>query len=576
MTGAQALVTSLLEEGVDTVFGYPGGTVLPIFDALMLAEDKLNTVLVRHEQGATHMADGYARSTGRPGVVIVTSGPGATNTVTGIATAYMDSVPLVVITGQVATSVLGTDAFQESDITGITMPITKHSYLVKDAEELPLIVKEAFEIATTGRPGPVVIDLPVDVSRAIIDFEYPEKINLPGYKPTVKGNARQIKTAAAAIERSTRPLLFVGGGIITAGASAALKDLAELLQIPVTATLIGKGAFPESHHLSLGMPGMHGARYANYAMTDADLIIAVGVRFDDRVTGKLSSFAAKATVVHVDVDPAEIGKNVPVDVPVVGDAKDILERIVAELRKSGAQPRTAEWLEQIDEWRAAHPLHAHQASGEPIHPPAAIERIDALTRGRERVITTEVGQNQMWAAQFIKLDTPRSFLSSGGLGTMGYGLPAAIGAQVGRPNALVMDIAGDGSIQMNSQEMATAKIENLPVKVMILNNGCLGMVRQWQELFYEERYSCSILETVPDFVKLADAYGWKGVRVVDPAQLDDAIREVIDHDGPALLDIVVAGQECVWPMVAPGNSIDEMLGGIGGAAISEMLDEEGE
>lgn len=576
LTGAQALVASLKAEGVDTIFGYPGGTVLPLFDALLEAKDDIRQILVRHEQGAAHAADGYARATGKTGVVIVTSGPGATNTVTGIATAYMDSIPMVVITGQVATSVLGTDAFQESDITGITLPITKHNYLVKDASELPQIMKEAFHIASTGRPGPVLIDFPVDISRAVIDFEYPEKANLASYKPTTKGHPKQIKAAAAAIAEATRPLLYVGGGIIGADATKELKDLAELMQIPVTATLLGKGSFPEGHHLSLGMPGMHGAKYTNFALTETDLIIAVGVRFDDRVTGKLSSFAPRARIIHIDIDPAEIGKNVRVDIPVVGDAKDILGRIVDELRKVEAQPRTQVWMEQIDEWRAAYPLHYHQHVGDAIVPPSVVQRINALTAGRDRVITTEVGQNQMWAAQFMQLDTPRSFISSGGLGTMGFGLPAAIGAKVGRPDALVIDIAGDGSIQMNSQEMATAKAEGLAVKVVVLNNGCLGMVRQWQELFYDARYSNSIFPQTPtpDFVKLAEAYGWLGLRVSDPDKLDETLMAAFDYDGPAFVDVLVADNECVWPMVAPGNSIDEMLGGIPGGPVSNMLDEE--
>jgi len=572
MTGAAALVRSLELEGVDLLFGYPGGVVLPIFDALYDSK-KIRTVLPRHEQGAVHMADGYARVTGRCGVALVTSGPGATNTVTGIANAFMDSVPLVVFTGQVASSVIGTDAFQESDITGITIPVTKHNYLIKDAAELPEVIKEAFYIATTGRPGPVLIDIPADIGKAQIEFVWPDAVKLPGYKPTVKGHSRQIKQAAGLISRARRPLLYAGGGVLAAGASKELKELAELMQLPVVATLMGKGCFPEDHHLSVGMPGMHGAKYTNYAITETDLIIAVGVRFDDRVTGKLSSFASKAKIIHVDVDPAEIGKNKPVDVPIVGDARPVLTALIAELRKSEAEPRTEQWMGAIDEWRRQFPLHFHP-SVDAIMPEAAVQVIDRLTKDRKRIICTEVGQNQMWACQYTILTEPRTWVSSGGLGTMGFGLPAAIGAQLGRPDHLVIDIAGDGSIQMNSQEMATARINGLPVKVVVLNNGYLGMVRQWQELFYEHRYSSSTLDqNCPDFVKLADAYGWGGFRVDDPAKLEGTLKAAFDYDGPAIVDVRVAREECVYPMVAPGGSIDEMLGGVPGAPVSDMLDD---
>jgi acetolactate synthase-1/2/3 large subunit len=574
-TGAQALVKALEAEGVDVMFGYPGGVVLPIYDAIF-ESTQLKHVLVRHEQGAAHAADGFARATGRTGVCLVTSGPGATNTVTGIANAYMDSIPMVVFTGQVATSVLGTDAFQESDITGITLPVTKHSYLVKDAADIPEVVKEAFHIASTGRPGPVLVDLPVDVSRGQIDFRYPESVNLPGYKPTTKGHAKQIKQAAQMIAKARKPVLYAGGGVIASGGSRELKELAELMQLPVTTTLMGKGAIPEDHYLSLGMPGMHGAKYTNYSMTETDLLIAVGVRFDDRVTGKLASFASKAKVIHIDVDPAEIGKNRPVDVPVVGDARNVLGAIVAELRKSAAEPRTEAWLRVIDDWRKRYPLHYHKDGDHPwVMPQHVVERVDALTRDRERVICTEVGQNQMWGCQFTHSLTPRSWVSSGGLGTMGFGLPASIGAQAGRPDALVVDIAGDGSIQMNSQEMATARIYGLPVKVVVLNNGFLGMVRQWQELFYDGHYSQSVLsQQVPDFVKLAEAYDWLGVRVTSATDIDDALTRAFEHDGPALVDCRVSPEENVYPMVAPGGSIDEMLGGIPGGPVSEMLDDE--
>lgn len=573
MNGAQALVRSLELEGVDVLFGYPGGVVLPIFDALYESK-QIQSVLPRHEQGAVHAADGYARVTGKPGVALVTSGPGATNTVTGLANAYMDSIPLVVFTGQVATAVLGTDAFQESDITGITLPITKHNYLVKDAAEIPEIIKEAFHIATTGRPGPVLIDVPADVSKHEISFSYPEHVNLPGYKPTYKGHSKQIKQAAQMIAKARKPLLYVGGGVLASNAAAELKEFAELMQLPVTTTMMGKGSFPEDHHLWIGMPGMHGAKFTNYTITETDLLVAIGVRFDDRVTGKLSTFASKAKVIHVDIDPAEIGKNKAVDVPIVGDAKHIIAGLTAELRKMGAEPRTDAWMRAVDDWRKRFPLHYSQDSGG-LMPQYVVERISELTKDRETVICTEVGQNQMWACQYYTLRKPRTWVSSGGLGTMGFGFPAAIGAQLGRPEALVVDIAGDGSIQMNIQELATAKLYGLPVKIVVLNNGFLGMVRQWQELFYGKRYSSSVLDRdVPDFVKLAEAYGCFGVRVKTPEELDAALTAAFEFDGPAIVDCRVVEEECVFPMVAPGGSIDEMLGGIPGGPVSEMLDDE--
>jgi acetolactate synthase-1/2/3 large subunit len=573
MIGGKALVHALEDAGVDVVFGYPGGVALPIFDALY-DSTSVRSILPRHEQGATHMADGYARVTGRPAAVIVTSGPGATNTVTGIANAYMDSIPMVVFTAQVATPVIGTDAFQESDITGITVPITKHNYLVKDPAELPEVIAEAFHIASTGRPGPVLVDVPADVSKAEITYKWPAAVNLPGYKPTYRGHARQIKQAAQMIAKARKPLLYAGGGVLASGAWAELKELAEFMQIPVAATLMGKGAFPEDHHLFLGMPGMHGPKFVNYALTETDLLIAVGVRFDDRVTGKLSSFASKAKVIHIDIDPAEIGKNKPVDVPIVGDAKLVLAAIVSELRKTASEPRTEAWMRVVDDWRARYPLH-YQHSGDIVMPQFVVERVRELTKDRPTVIATEVGQNQMWSCQYTRIREPRTWVSSGGLGTMGFGLPAAIGAQVGRPEHLVVDIAGDGSIQMNSQEMATASIDKLPVKVVVLNNGFLGMVRQWQELFYEHRYASSVLaQDCPDFVKLGEAYGWRGERVTCPDDLDGALGRAFDHDGPAIVDCRVSGEENVYPMVAPGGSIDEMLGGIPGGPVSEMLDGE--
>jgi acetolactate synthase-1/2/3 large subunit len=572
MNGGAALVRALEDAGVEVVFGYPGGVALPIFDALY-DSTKLRAVLPRHEQGAVHMADGYARVTGKPAAVIVTSGPGATNTVTGIANAYMDSIPMVVFTAQVATPVIGTDAFQESDITGITLPITKHNYLVKDANELPEVIAEAFHIATTGRPGPVLIDVPADVSKTEITYKWPASVNLPGYKPTYKGHAKQIKQAADLIDKARKPLIYAGGGVLASEGWKELKELAELMQIPVATTLMGKGAFPEDHHLYLGMPGMHGPKFVNYALTETDLLIAIGVRFDDRVTGKLSSFAVKAKVIHADIDPAEIGKNKAVDVPIVGDAKGVLAALVGELRKAGAEPRTDAWMRVVDDWRARFPLHYERDSGQ-LMPQFVVERIRELTKDRPTVIATEVGQNQMFACQYSQIREPRTWVSSGGLGTMGFGLPAAIGAQLGRPGHLVIDVAGDGSIQMNSQEMATATIEKLPVKVVILNNGFLGMVRQWQELFYEHRYASSVLDQdCPDFVKLADAYGWLGLRVTDPAQLDAALTAAFDHPGPALVDCRTSPEENVFPMVAPGGSIDEMLGGLPGGPVSDMMDD---
>jgi len=573
MTGAEALVRSLELEGVDLLFGYPGGVVLPIFDALYDSE-KIRTILPRHEQGAVHMADGFARATGRTGVALVTSGPGATNTVTGIANAYMDSIPMVVLTGQVSSHVIGTDAFQESDITGITIPITKHNYLIKDANDIAEVLREAFHIASTGRPGPVLVDIPVDIGKAEIDFEWPETVSLPGYKPNYKGHSKQIKQAAALIAKARRPLLYAGGGVLASEAWKELKDLAELMQLPVVTTLMGKGCFPEDHHLHLGMPGMHGAKYTNYTITETDLLIAVGVRFDDRVTGKLSAFASKAKVIHVDIDPAEIGKNKAVDVPIVGDAKPVLAALVAELRKSDAQPNTEAWVHAIDDWRAQFPLH-YVHTEDVIQPEYAVQTIDRMTKDQLRVICTEVGQNQMWSCQHTHLTEPRTWVSSGGLGTMGFGLPAAIGAKLGRPDHLVIDIAGDGSIQMNSQEMATAAINGVNVKVVILNNGYLGMVRQWQELFYGRRYSSSTLpQDCPDFVKLADAYGWAGFRVETPADLEATLQAAFDYDGPAIVDVRVSREECVYPMVAPGGSIDEMLGGVPGAPVSDMLDDD--
>ncbi|PIW23254.1 MAG: acetolactate synthase, large subunit, biosynthetic type, partial [Candidatus Aquicultor secundus] len=572
-TGAEALIKSLEMEGVDVLFGYPGGVVLPIYDALFDCKT-IRHVLVRHEQCAGHAADAYARATGKVGVCLVTSGPGATNLVTGLANAWMDSTPMVAITGQVATNVLGTDAFQEADITGITLPITKHSYLVKDVSQLPTIIREAFQLAKSGRPGPVLIDMPVDMSKAEIDFKYPEDLTIPGYKPTYKGHAKQIKEAAKLLAGAHKPIIYAGGGITHSEAWDELRKLAETVQIPVTTTLMGKGVFPDDHDLSLRMLGMHGTRYANYAIMDSDVILAIGVRFDDRVTGKVSTFAPHATIIHVDIDPAEISKNVRVDVPIVGDAKTVLKDLVTAVQKI-EQPHgdKTKWHELIARWKEAYPLHYHQNGV--IRPEYVVDTINKVTKGRETIITTGVGQNQMWAAQFYSANTPRGFITSGGLGTMGFGLPAAVGAQVGKPDSVVIDIDGDGSIQMVSQELATVAANKLPIIIAILNNRFLGMVRQWQELFYDHRYSSVDLDVgTPDFVKLAEAYGIKGVRVEKIEDVEPTLKEAIEARKPILIDFMVAREENVYPMVAPGASIDEMLGGIPGASLSQMIDEE--
>ncbi|HHY46653.1 MAG TPA: biosynthetic-type acetolactate synthase large subunit [Firmicutes bacterium] len=552
-TGAAALIEALLNQDVEVVFGYPGGAVLPLYDILL--DSPIRHILTRHEQGAAHAADGYARATGKPGICIATSGPGATNLVTGLANAYMDSIPIIAITGQVATDMIGRDSFQEADITGITMPITKHNYLVKDAKDIPRIVKEAFHIATTGRPGPVLIDFPKDVSTAQTKPSHPEKVELPGYKPTYDGHIMQIQRVAKAIQHASRPVLYVGGGVISSGASEEILKLAEICDIPVTTTLMGLGAFPATHPLSLGMLGMHGTKPANYAVCECDLLIAVGARFDDRVTGKIDSFATKAKIVHIDIDPAEIGKNVRVDIPVVGDAKRVLGALLPLVKKKSHD----EWREQVERWKAQFPIE-YIKDGR-LRPQMVVEAIAELTQGNA-IITTEVGQNQMWAAQILKPVRPRTFISSGGLGTMGFGFPAAIGAQVGCPDMLVIDIAGDGSFQMNIQELATAVGHHLPVKVAILNNGYLGMVRQWQELFYGGRYSyTSLANANPDFVKLAEAYGAVGMRVTEPDEVKDALREAFKLDQVVVLDFRVEPEENVFPMVPPGGTLDNMLVG---------------
>lgn len=549
MTGAQILVECLKEQGVEVIFGYPGGAVLPIYDALYDAD--IRHILTRHEQGAAHAADGYARASGKVGVCLATSGPGATNLVTGIANAYMDSVPMVAFTGQVVSALLGRDSFQEADITGITLPITKHNYLVKDINDLARTVKEAFYIASTGRPGPVLVDIPRDVSGGETEYQDPGPVDLPGYHPVLYGDEEQLNKAAAAIMASQRPVIYAGGGVVVAGAHRELRQLAELLLAPVTTTLMGLGGFPGDHPLSLGMLGMHGSKYANYAVCECDLLLAVGARFDDRVTGKISEFAPHATIIHIDVDPAEIGKNVPVHIPIVGDVKNVLRQLLERLQSKlpGA------WQEKIQAWKKEYPLD-YEENGR-LKPQQVIREIYRVTGGQAR-ITTEVGQHQMWTAHYYTFTRPRTFISSGGLGTMGYGFPAAIGVQVACPDEVVFDIAGDGSIQMNIQELATAVNHELPVNVAILNNGFLGMVRQWQELFYNRRYSYTELIN-PDFVKLAEAYGAVGLRVTDPADLRPALEQAVQESRPVMLDFIIEREENVLPMVPPGAPLNQII-----------------
>ncbi|MFW5999619.1 MAG: biosynthetic-type acetolactate synthase large subunit, partial [Halanaerobiaceae bacterium] len=543
---------SLKEEDVEIIFGYPGGAVIPIYDVLY--DSELEHYLTRHEQAAAHAADGYARSTGKVGVCIATSGPGATNLVTGLATAYMDSSPVVAFTGQVPTEMIGSDAFQEADTRGITLPITKENYLVTDVDDLAKIIKEAFCLARTGRPGPVLIDLPKDISLAKTEYRYPREVNLPGYKPNFRGHDRQITKAAEAINEAERPLLYVGGGAVISGAEEKLRELAGKAQIPVTTTLMALGVYPEDDPLSLGMLGMHGTRAANYATAETDLLIAVGARFDDRVTGKLDEFASGARVVHIDIDPAEISKNIEVNVPIVGDVKDILTRLIPRLEEK----EEGNWQKRIADWKDEHPLYYEDDEDrETIKPQYVIEELYRQTGG-DAIITTEVGQNQMWAAQYFKYDGTRRFITSGGLGTMGYGFPAAIGAQAGNPDEVVIDIAGDGSIQMNIQELSTVAALNLPVKIVILNNGYLGMVRQWQEMFFDGRYSATEIPG-PDFVKLAESYDVYGRRVESRGEVAPALEEMLAVDGPALLDVVIPAEENVYPMVPPGAPVDNML-----------------
>lgn len=556
LKGAEILLKCLEEEGVDIIFGYPGGVVLPIYDALY-KQDKIKHILTRHEQGAAHAADGYARATGKVGVCLATSGPGATNLVTGIATAYMDSIPMVAFTGQVVTGMIGKDAFQEADITGITLPITKHNYLIERTEDVARIVKEAFFIARTNRPGPVVVDLPKDVMDRSIEYQAPPgQINIRGYRVMKGFNSGQVLAAVELIKKAERPVLYAGGGVIASGASDELRELAEKRKIPVTTTLMGMGGFPSDNYLSLGMLGMHGTRYANYATGECDLLIAVGVRFDDRVTGNIATFAPHAQVIHIDIDAAEIGKNVAVHVPIVGQVKEVLSAINERLEPV---PGYSPWHETIDRWKEEYPMRYGTSCRGRIMPQHIIEKISDMTRG-EAIITTEVGQNQMWAAQYYQFKHPRSFISSGGLGTMGYGFPAAIGAKLAFPDRPVIDIAGDGSIQMNIQELGTAVAYKLPVIICILNNQFLGMVRQWQSLFYDNRYSFTDISQQPDFVKLAEAYGAYGRRIKDMSEVDAALAEALTvKDRPVVLDFWVEREANVYPMVPPGGSITNML-----------------
>lgn len=571
-TGAQIVVEALQKEGVRAVFGFPGGSVIDIFDEFYRTQ--IPFYLTRHEQGAVHAADGFARASGEVGVCIATSGPGGTNLVTGLATAHMDSIPIVALTGQVSTSLIGNDAFQEADITGITRPITKHNYIVQRIQDLPRILKEAFYIARTGRPGPVLVDIPKDIQQQKTTLAYPDSVDIRGYKPTMLGHINQIQKLAKEIRGAKKPIIYAGGGVIASGASAELTELARTLQIPVTTTLMGLGIFPETDPLSLKMLGMHGTEYANRTIMAADLIIAIGARFDDRITGKVDAFAPNAKIAHIDIDPSTIRKNVQVEIPVVGDIKLVLQ----ELLKHVKPEHHPEWLQQVAAWKKDFPL-TYSQEGPGLKPQYVVEKIYEITRGNA-IITTEVGQNQMWAAQFYTHTQPRSFISSGGLGTMGYGFPAAIGAQVAKPGALVFDIAGDGSIQMNIQEMATAVDYNLPVKIAILNNQYLGMVRQWQEIFYNKRYAGTCLSRrgicppecdgsgkdcppfIPDFVKIAEAYGATGIRVKEKSEVTAAIEKAINTDGPVIMEFVVDRTENVFPMVPAGAPLNQMIRGL--------------
>jgi len=575
MNGAEILIDGLRREGVDTIFGYPGGVVIPIFDVLYSTKD-IKFLLTRHEQGATHAADGYARSTGKVGVCLVTSGPGATNTITGIATAKLDSSPIVVISGQVATGNIGTDAFQETDMVGLTRSICKHNYLVKDVKDLPQIIKEAFYIARTGRPGPVSIDVPVDVANAKLkNYSYPESVNLPGYKPVKKGNTGQIKKLADAIEYAKKPLLYTGGGIISAGATDELLQLIDKTQIPVVVTMMGLGSVPFDHSCFLGMPGMHGRVAANKALMDCDLMIAIGVRFDDRITGPRHTFGKNATIVHIDIDPAEIGKNVKTDIPVVGDAKAVLQQLIEKVEP---RPKTS-WNERTEFWKTQYPLKYNNNGDNSVYPQYVIERLNEFAN-KDSIVVTDVGQHQMWSALYCHYRYPRKFLSSGGLGTMGFGLPAAMGAAVANPDTQVICISGDGGIQMNIQELATCAINRIPVKVIVLNNFYLGMVRQWQDLFWDKKYSRVCLQQnpdcpdecrgpsgncppqyLPDLVKVAEANGMIGYRAKTKTEVDEVLKKGLSDNGPVLMEFFVNREENVFPMVSAGKPLNEMMMG---------------
>lgn len=555
MTGAQIIIKCLEMEGVDYVFGLPGGAILPTFDALY--DSKLKFILVRHEQNAAHMADGYGRATGRPGVCLVTSGPGATNTVTGLATAYMDSVPMVCIMGQVASHAIGSDAFQEADVVGITRPVTKHNYLVKDVKDIARIVREAFYIASTGRPGPVLIDFPVDVSRAETEFEWPEKVSIRGYNPPQhEYDIHQIRKAAELIQQAKRPVLYVGGGALASGAHKEVREFVDKTGIPITTTVLGLGIFPENHPSSLRMLGMHGTHYANYSVQKSDLLIAVGARFDDRVTGKIDMFAPHAKIVHLDIDPASISKTVKVDIPVIGDIKPVLTELNKLVKDRRADIK--EWLEQINEWKSKHPLK-YKDAGNQIRQEYVIEKLGELTN-HSAVVTTGVGQHQMWTAQWYGFANPKSMITSGGLGTMGFGLPSAIGAQLARPNETVICVDGDGSFQMTLTELTTAAHYKIPVKIFIMDNSHHGMVRQWQELFYRERYSASQLgPSNPDFSKVGESMGVFSIKVTEKDQVVPAIQKALAHNGPVLVHCVVVKADNVYPMVPAGHALDQVM-----------------
>ena len=561
LTGAEIILECLKREGVKTIFALPGGVVLKIFDILHQQKD-IEVILTRHEQGAGHMAEGYAKATGKPGVALVTSGPGMTNVVTALADAHMDSVPVVCITGQVPTALIGNDAFQEADNIGLSRPCTKYNFLVKDVSDLASTLKEAFYVASTGRPGPVLVDIPKDVSMNKTELKYPSSVSIRGYNPTYDGNKWQIKQAAEAIMKAKKPVLYVGGGVMFSGASHELIELAELTHIPVDMTLMALGGFPGEHPLSMGMMGMHGTYWANMAVHYSDLVIAVGARFDDRVTGKVSEFCPYAKVIHIDIDPTSIRKNVHVDIPIVGDCKRVLKELNQILKATvdGEQKELRKpWWDQINEWKKAHPLTYEQDPEGPIKPQHLIARLYELTKDRDPIVSTDVGQHQMWAAQYFKLAKPRRWLTSGGLGTMGFGFPAAMGAQAAFRDKLVLCIAGDGSVQMNMQELATAVVHKLPVKIIVVKNKFHGMVRQWQDLFYEGRYAASYLDDVPDFVKLAEAYGAVGLRAAKVSEIDDAIRETMAVDKPVVLDVPVDPYENCYPMIPAGGCNHEMI-----------------